>query len=545
MRNIVNKVHEKTIRFNPRFAGGFAKHEVAKSVQYIDDIFRCANQSFPEGLLYENPEICTPEKTFNVFMDRAKKNDRKYVYDFARTDVFLAQFNLSYNGTPLAPIYLYLPFTNDAGMMTIRDKAFYIKPVVADPLISVSGDGLFLPLNQTKMTTRARSHYVYRDDRLVQIKILDTTIHHTLRDVQRKDNKEAKQRITTNAHYLFCKEGYKDTFLKYFNATVVAGYRDEITVQNYPKDEWVIYTSMEDRKFLQLSEEPEWQDHKVALAVKRSDVDKSVESVVGAFFYILDLLPDVEDINFLDDTAWWTIKMGKIILGIEEDHRILMKKMGSHFKAIDSYIDPMAINLMRDNDIYITDMYDYLAWLINNYDDYMNRPNSAPSTMYGKYLMVNRYIFQGIREAIFKAVYELRQKKPEKLTAKIIHTVLSGKLKPDLITKINNNFPNVSAVISSSDSKLLKMGIEMVPQDNMRQSKQEKQPKMLQNPKWQFDPSYIDVGGFSSMSKHEPLGKDTGNPKMNVGINGQIHPQEELADALAEVERNTRRIEEF
>jgi len=542
MRNIVNKIHETTIRFNPRFAGGYAKLEIEKGVKYVDSILQCANQSFPEGLVYESPKICTAEQTFNVFMDRAKKNDRKFVYDHARTNVFLVQLNFSYKGTPLQ-LYQYLPFTNDAAMMIIRDKAFYIKPVVADPLISVSGDGLFLPLNQTKMTTRPRSHYVYKDDILTQIKILDTTIHHSLRDVQRKDNKEAKMRITTNAHYLFCKEGYKETFLKYFNATVQAGYKDTINYKNYPKEDWIIYSSMEDRRFLQLTGEPEWKPHNVLLAVKRKDVDKSVESIVGAFFYILDLLPDIEDINYLDDTAWWTVLMGKIILGIEEDHRTLMKKMGMHFRAIDTYIDPMAINLMRDNDIYITDMYDYLVWLVDNFDEYMNRPETAPSSMYGKYLMVNRYIFQGIREAIFRAVYELRQKKPEKLTAKIIYTVLSGKLKPDLITKINNNFPNVSAVISSSDSKLLKMGIEIVPQDNMRQAKQEKQPKMLQNPKWQFDPSFIDVGGFSSMSKNEPIGKDIGNPAMNVGINGQLHQQEELKEVLAEVERNTRRIE--
>lgn len=543
MRNIVNRVHRTTIRFNPRFAGGYAKLEVAKGLEYIDDIFRCANQSFPPGLLYENPEICSPEKTFAVFMERAKKNDRKFVYDFARTDVYLAQFNFSYNGTPIAPIYLYLPYTNDAGMMTIRDKAFYIKPVVADPLISVSPDGLFLPLNQTKMTTRSKSHYVFKDNKLIQIKILDTTIHHTLREVQRKDNKEAKMRITTNAHYLFCKEGYKEAFLKYFNATVQAGFAEQINTTNYPKEDWIIYSSMEDDKFLQLTGGEIWQPHKILLAVKRVDLDKSVESMVGAFFYILDLLPDVENPEFLEDTAWWSIKMGKIIMGVEEDHRTLMRKMLQHFSAIDSYIDPMAINLMRDNDIYITDMYDYLAWLVNNFDEQMNQPNASPSTMYGKYLMVNRYIFQGIREAIFKAVYELRQKNADKLSAKIIYTVLTGKLKPDLITKINNNFPNVSAVISSSESRLLKMGIEIVPQDNMRSSKQEKQPKMLQNPKWQWDTSYIDVGGFSSMSKNEPLGKDIGNPNMNVGLNGQIHEQEELSEALAEVRRNTQRNE--
>ena len=110
----------------------------------------------------------------------------------------------------------------------------------------------------------------------------------------------------------------------------------------------------------------------------------------------------------------------------------------------------------------------------------------------------------------------------------------------DLITKINSNCPNVSAVISSTDSKLLKMALEIVPQDNMRTSKVKKTSKMLRTPKWQLDRSYIDVGGFSSMSKHEPIGKDSGNPCMNIGMDGKLLPQKEFEELLQSVTDNTR-----
>lgn len=537
MRRIVDKFHETSIRFNPRFAGGFAKHDIAKGVQYIDTVMACAQQSFPPKLLYENPEICSPEKAFDVF-NIDYKGDKKYIYDFARNDFYLIQLNFNYDGARF-PIYLYMPFTDDSGVIYIRDKPFYIKPVMADPLISVSGDGLFLPLNQTKMTTRTKSHFVIKANRLLQVKIHETTIHHTLRDVQSKDNKEARMRITCNAHYLFTKDGYKGAFER-FKAIVQAGFSDQINLRNYPEADWVIYSSAaKDTMEPQLTEDGVRKEHNVLLAVRKSDITKDVESMVGAFFYILDLLPDVEDIAYLDDHAWWVVKMGKIILGNDEDHRILMKKMGSHYKTIDTYIDPMAISLMRDNDIFITDVYGYLEWGISNFDIYRNRPESNQSTMYGKYLMVNRYVFKPIREAIFLAIYELRQKKADKLTLRDIQTKLRSRLKPDLIMRINSNCPNVGAVISSTDSRLLKMGLEIVPQDNMRIKKVNKTPKMLRNPKWRWDRSYIDVGGFNSMSKHEPVGKDIGNVDLNVGLDGKLGTQEEHEAILNSVTRNT------
>lgn len=536
MRRIVDTFHETSVRFNPRFVSGYSKHDLSKGVAYVNSLMACAQQSFPPKLRYESPEICTPEKAFEVLTTMGKK-DKRYIYDFARNDFYMIQLNFSYDGT-MFPIHMYIPFGNE--VIYIRDKPFYVKPVLADPLISVSNEGIFIPLNQTRMTTRAKSHFIYKEKKLLQVKIHETTIHHTLRTIQKKDNKEAKMHVTCNAHYLFTKEGYKEAFLR-FKAVVQAGYADTINEISYPTDSWVIYSSAaSDTKDPQITDDGgDFKEHHVLLAVRKSDISTDVESVVGAFFYILDLLPDVEDIEYLEDHAWWIIKMGKIILGNDIDHRILMNKMGSHFKTIDTYIDAMAINLMRDNDIFINDIYGYLEWLICNYDAYRNCPEADQATMYGKYLMVNTYVFKPVREAIFNAIYEMRQKgDSSKLTLREVSNKLRRWIKLDICTHINSNCPNVSAVISSTDSKLLKTGLEVVPQDNMRTTKTKRTAKMLRNPKWKFDPSYIDAGAFAAMSKHEPVGKDGINPCANIGLDGRINSQTAFAAELQSVARH-------
>lgn len=543
MRHIVNTVHENTIRFNARFAGGYAKHDIANSLNYINNILKCAGQAFPEGLVYDGISVCTAEETYNVFLEKAQKNDRKYTYDHARTDVYLTRINLTFKGTALPPLYLNLPFTDQHGVHVIRDRAFHIKPVVADPLISINAGGLFLQLNQTKMTTYGRPHYIFKDDKIIRVKVISTTLHHSLRAVQNTEVKSSRSRITSNVHYLFAKEGYKEAFSKYFNATVEAGFADKINRKNYPEDEWVIYSSHNDPDLVQLTGHSERMPNKVLLAVKRKNVNKFVESAVGGFMFCLDVFPEVEDPDYLNDTAFWTIMLGTIIMDVGIDHRILMKKMGLHFNTLDHYIDHMAINLMKENDIYVDDIYDYLAWLVFNFDDYINAREGRGSSLYGKFFMVNRYIFINIRESIFNAIYELRQKDPSKLNPRVIHTVMSSRIKPDLITRINNNFDNVSAIISASDSRLLKTGMEVVPQDNFRKKKQSKNSDQLNNPNWKFDTSFIDAGSAFSMSKTEPIGRDGGNPNINLSENGQIRRQEKFKDVLEDVDEKTRRSE--
>lgn len=536
MRGIVDNFHETSIRFNPRFVNGYAKLDLSRGINYVNSLMACAQQSFPPKLLYEGLEICTPEKAFEVLTTQ-KRNDKRYIYDFARNDFYLLQMNFSYDGG-VFPIYMYMPHPEE--VIYIRDKPFYIKPVMADPLISVSADGLFIPLNQTRMTTRARSHFVYKEGQLLQVKIHETTIHHTLKSIQEKDNKEARMRITCNAHYLFTKDGYKEAFQR-FKATVQAGFKDTINHNNYPTDEWTIYSSAcADTKDPQITEDNvEFKEHNVLLAVRNSTINPDVESMVGGFFYILDLLPDVEDIDYLDDRAWWIIKMGKIILGNDIDHRIIMNKMGSHFKTIDTYIDAMAISLMQDNDIFITDIYGYLEWQICNFDQYRYRPEADQATMYGKYLMVNTYVFKPVREAIFNAIYEMRQKgDSSKLTQREVENKLNRWLKLDICTHMNSNCPNVSAVMSSTDSRLLKMGLEIVPQDNMRTTKTKRTPKMLRNPKWKLDRSFIDAGSFAAMSKHEPIGKDGVNPCINIGLDGKILSQTMFEKELSSVTKH-------
>lgn len=520
MRLLVDKIHEKTVRFNPDFTNGYAKKDIDRGMQYVHNVFLCAQASFPQGLTYTGCRQCTPEETHKLYKQEYR-NDKKYVHDFARNDFYLSELSFSYQGQAFY-VHIFIPYVSDGGVIYIRGRPFHIMPVVADPLLSINGDELFLPLNQSPMSTRPRNHFVYKDDRLTPVKIFETTMHHNLREIQSKNNQLSRLRITCNALYILCQEGITDLYRR-FKAKMEYGTSAEMTRDKYPEDEWVLYSSVVDtRTEMQMTSDGSRRVYDLVIAVKKDDVSIAIDSITGAIFYTLDLLPEIDDLGDLEDVTWWRIKLGRIIMGFDDDDRILLKKLLNHLTTIETYIDPMAISLMADHDVYVDDIYGYLAWSIRHYDDYRNKVSGSPSSLYRKHLLVNRYIFKSVREMLFKAIYELRQKKSDNISLREIQSKFRSKIRPNLVMGMNSQCPNVSAITSSSDSMLLRVGSSIIPQDNMRKKKSKDTPAIIHKPAWELDVSFLDVGSAFSLSKSEPIGRTTGNPTMEISPRGEV-----------------------
>lgn len=425
-------------------------------------------------------------------------------------------------------------------MMNINGKAFYIKPVVADPVISVTGNEIFVPLNSTPCSFFRSYYLTIENGELRNNAIYDGCFHHTLRSVQKQQNKLSKARITTNAHYLFAKYGLLEAFQKYCNCDLVIGTNETITNNTHSPTEWMVFEST--GRMPDYYRNKMYRTHGVKIAVKLEDVTKEVCSMMTSVFYVLDMFPeDVGDVEYIKDWAWWALMMGKIIFGESEIPGNLVYKVKEHLAATDRYVDEMAIDNFRNEGILVDNMYDFLFYLIERFDTLITSKRASPSSMAGKRLTVRRYVLSSLIVNMFDLAFSLTDVKANKLDINKITQLFGKHFQPRLITGINSGRPFVSAVTSPCDCRVLKITSEVLPQASARPKKPKLTESALRNPRWFLDSSMIDIGGATMLSKGEPIGLDKINPFASVGPGGVLQHNPKFKDIIDEIDEKTKR----
>jgi hypothetical protein len=130
--------------------------------------------------------------------------------------------------------------------------------------------------------------------------------------------------LTTLPHYLFAKYGFSEAFKRFTGIVPVVG-GTEISEENYPKDEWIIYksTGVPPNGFISKP----YARHSVRLAIRREQWSKAIEGMIVAFFYVADNFPTRfrPDASILDRPSEWMILIGHIVFSGEYgDGRLYM-----------------------------------------------------------------------------------------------------------------------------------------------------------------------------------------------------------------------------
>ena len=63
-----------------------------------------------------------------------------------------------YQGKPIAPRYMLLPYVGDAGHILINGSRFFVVPVLSDPAMSVGVSDIFIRLLVARLIFRRKSH---------------------------------------------------------------------------------------------------------------------------------------------------------------------------------------------------------------------------------------------------------------------------------------------------------------------------------------------------------------------------------------------------
>jgi hypothetical protein len=512
-------------KINPAVANGFATYQLTEYnvVKYIDSVFRSAAKGFPEGLTYEGCRRCTPPEDFNE--SSKKKGNNKRTFDVAVSHTFMMKYFFKFKGEEIVR-FINLPFVGDAGSITMSGSRFNISPVLSDRVISVGTETVFVRLLRDVLTFQRVSQNINVNGLREQINVAWAMIYH--KSAKDKRIRPTIKMHSTMTHYLFCKYGLMKTFQMFAQCQPVIG-GPEINTDTYPDDEWTICSSTQIKpkgcgKGL-------YEPSQLRVAVRKDDFSRMmVRNLIGGLFYIADHFPgrvrpeyiNNTDPRWLDNTNTWVTLMGLVIWGGNQHEGVLRERVEEHLRSLDEYIDNIVLMKFKEIGIQATDLYQFMAIMIENITDMLHKSSDKVNSMYDKELSVLYFVLKDITSEIFKLYFKLKAASKKELTKKDIEERMNKTISMGRIFSITKQHPEVTTISSSGDNKALKITGVLVPQSSSSKQSGRKDRVVIDDPSRFLHVSYAEVGGFSNLPKSDPIGQSRISPWVETEASGLV-----------------------
>lgn len=529
---LLDSFYEDQPKYNPLLAEGFAYSQCQRAPEYIAELFRQAEKDhFPKGLKFMGYQPCLPDETYKVLMSLPRR--AQIFYEVSHSDVYMVEFKFSYQGgIPLKEsLYLMLPNAQRGGYIRLRDSYFHIGPVIGDIAISVGQNYLFA---HTKMKLK-----FYREYQPVLLNGERRNLNVVWSQINNSRNKKVRSCLM---HYLMAKNGLEGTLRKYTKARFKVGHYSEIKRSEYPESQWYICKTASPSHVMRGGNKIPRPRTDVVIAVMKEDFDELVAGMIGSFFYIADNFPsDVCMSNDLEDVFTWKMILGNILIGNEASLGKAMNYIDSHIDSVDTYMTIMFRKLLALEGLHVDSIYDLFVEIIATFSRRIAVSSDALSTMYGKCLMVLRYILADVITGINNATFRFSKFKERAPTEQEVINTLRDCIR--LTSAIELSAPEhttVSTLQSSTDSLVLKMSMPAVLQANTNRSM-----RGSGDAKFGDDgilhASIAEIGNPNANPSKDPTGRQRLNLYANIDINGIIHRREEFREVIDAIQDNIRR----
>jgi hypothetical protein len=532
--HLAELIDSDTPKLNPDIARGLAVKHMAHCERYIDEVWRSAAKGFPVGFEYKGCKRCTPQEEFNIATE--KKGSRRS-FDVAKSDVYLMKYLFSFNGVDLPARAMYLPFVSDAGYMHIGGSRFNISPLLSDRVISVpNSSSVFVRLLRDRLTFKRMSQHVMFNDRLETVQVPWSTIYHK-NDKMKKAGSAVKAESTI-IHYLFCKYGFTNTFKMFANCEPIIG-GAEITDAAYPSDEWVICTSTTNmhqtyRRTLAMKSD-------IRIAIKKECLTPMVKSMVAGFFYVATIFPQYVVPEHVEHTRMWITVMGHVIFSGSQHDGKLHDDVAEHMRSLDEYLDELVIQKLKDIGIFVTDIYQLFALIIDKFNEWIIDAVDKVASMYDKEISILYYVLYEITSSIFNFCYRLKAAAKKELTAKDIVTIMNKNIKTGKIFSLTKGHGEISNLSTSGDNMAFKVTAVLVPQGSSNRKTRKQDASSLNDPSRRLHTSIAEVGAYSNIPKSRPDGRARINQCLKLNDQNVVVPNPAFADMLAKVEQLIKR----
>lgn len=521
---------EDAPKFNKRVCEGIAVHDIGRAMQEIDEITRSAAENFPEQVQYLGIRRMSPEEHHRETFGQAKDR-KKRTFGLWPTDIYPTEMRFAYihsNGQPPAIIrrMMYLPFVGQGGTMRVNGSVRTIHPVLADKVFTATSRDLFVILARARFTLERNDYVIVEDGRRISSYYVFGKIHQK-QATSGGDRTIPRKAVTTIGHYLICKEGVVGAFKRYHGLDVEV--IDIADSSRYTSDDYVVYSSQyygtgqrpADEAFRAFGYTPS----NVALVFRRDQIkDDAYRVLVASVFFAIDLFPEQLNLRDINHPDPWRLVLALIIWRKAETEGRALSKVDKHIGSLDSYIDNVSRLALEAEGIVVDDIYELFSYL----NTHISRIQAAadPGSMWGKYLLVNRYALSGIIESIFRLTWMLNTEASKgTLSYDMTSRIISQRLLSKAVTSHLGEHGEFDSVQFPGDCYMLKHTCQAIRQTsakNPRGGSKGRSQISVNDPSYQLHVSIAEAGSATNYNKASIDGRTRINPNVMTDDDNRI-----------------------
>lgn len=530
---LIKRISNVTPKFNPSIANGLATEHmmhvnpetgVNNTMAYVDRLILNNRELFPEGLVYDGSQICSPIRHFE---EVTKEYNSKRTANIARSDVYLVKYQFSFRGEPLFPRFILLPYVRDGGLITLNGATYNVSPVLTDVGFSALRGSIFIPFRRTKLTFNRETQDFYANEHREIVYVIWSMIHNEMSNRKKQDLDKRNYIHSCLAHYFFCKFGVINTFKRWGGADVEIGYRNDFPVKDYPRNQYQVFSSVKHR-----DKHPAGD---TVLVIPKEQDNDFVRMLIGGFFYVLDAFPDrfVEP-RYIDNIQLWRLLLGNLVFGDFEHAGKLLENIETHMHSFDNSLDEITREELKNRNIYVNNIWELLYSIMTVLSHHFYQTSHDEASMYSKKLVILRYVMEELNNAISLFSYGFQSRRDKEWSVNELNDALNRAFKLNTcIRKLTSEHGELDTVSYPGDNKFLKITSMLVPQDKARRSRGYGKG-LISDASRLLHASIAEVGQFNNQPKNNPDGRSRINPYVAIDVDGTIRRRPER-EALIEL----------
>lgn len=437
---------------------GTAKHILSLAPSYLDGIIRSSIRSLSPSiqLSYKGCKRISAKDEFKMnYANSANKS----VYDLARSDLYMVEFEFEYMGETIKRP-MYLPFTDDGNLLYFSNTLYNIIPVLSDTVITPSSNEVFVRLLKDKLTFKnLPRNFIINGIKMPRL-VIYTEIVKT--SAMRLIDKIGRP-IAPVGLYLLGEYGIVEVMKRFYGIKADEFFITTDEISQEDREKFNVYESVKVKpKFIK--DEVYICDNQLKIGIKKTKkFDQSLENVICGVLYSFDQLPGfASDLNTVlksgsleDEIEFWRTLLGRLIYKGSYSVTRITQDMDEHFDTLQGYLDNLIKEKLDENDIHVNNFFDLLNFILGKYNEWLKTSKEYTSDIKNRYVDILYYILYDIIIGFNKVILSLNKRatktggKP--LEIKEIAKVLTGDFNAKKIFKlVNSKDPGLAIIVTDN-----------------------------------------------------------------------------------------------